>query len=208
MKCVIISGSPECDIDFIESAAKGCDYLMCADMGYSHAKKAWLNPDFVAGDFDSCKDEVEGDFELLRLSTDKDFTDTHVCVQNALEKGYKDITILAATGGRLDHSIANLYLLEYIASNGGRGVILSEKERVELLCEGKSAFPGLNGLTFSLFPFGCGSVTLSIKGAEYELSDYTLKSEMPIGVSNVFSGNLCEINISQGKALIIINRSL
>ena len=207
MNCVIISGSPECDVRLIREQALSCDLLICADRGYSHAKRAGVVPDIVIGDFDSCGDEICGGIETVKLNTDKDFTDTLVCAGKALESGCKDITILSSTGGRLDHTLANFYLLSYINSRGGRGVLLSARERIELLPKGKYWFDDLKGLTFSLFPFGCESAVLSVKGARYELDNYTLKSEVPIGVSNVFSSEQCEINVSSGAVIIIINQN-
>lgn len=206
MKCVMISGSPEYDIDFIKAAASDGGYLICADSGYDTAVKAGLKPDLVIGDFDSAAGMPDGGFEIIRLNTDKDYTDTLVCAQNALQRGYDEITILAATGGRLDHTLANLYALDHIAENGGSAAILSEKERIELMASGKErVFKGFKGKTFSLFPFGCESAVLSVRGAEYELNGYELKSSVPIGVSNVFSGEECRITVSKGKALIVIN---
>lgn len=205
MNCLIIAGAPEYDIDLIKEQSQKSDLIICADKGYTYAKIAGVKPDIVIGDFDSCTDEVSGDFETVKLNTDKDFTDTHICVDKALETGCKEITILFAVGGRLDHTLANLYLLGYIANKGGRGVLLSKKERIELLTKGKTVFSGMGSLTFSVFPFGCDRVTLSIKGAKYELDDYIMKSNVPIGVSNLFDSDDCEIEITDGRALVIIN---
>lgn len=207
MKCLIIAGSPEFDIELIKEQSRINDLIICADRGYSHALRAGITPDIVIGDFDSCTDVVSGDFEIIKLDTDKDFTDTLICADKALEKGCKEITILSAVGGRLDHTLANLYLLSYIAEKGGRGVLLSPKERIELLTEGTNVLSGYNTLTFSLFPFGCESVTLSISGARYELENYRLKSRLPVGVSNIFDSDSCEIKIMSGSALIIINQN-
>lgn len=38
MRCTIIAGSPEADIDFISEQVKDCNYLICADKGYEYAK--------------------------------------------------------------------------------------------------------------------------------------------------------------------------
>lgn len=205
MKCLLISGSPEYDAELILSQAKVNDLVICADSGYSHAKLSGVKPDLVIGDLDSCFEEIGSDVELIRLNTDKDFTDTLVCADKAIENGCDDITILSATGGRLDHTLANLYLLDYIEKKGSRGVILSKKERIELISKGKARFSGYNGLTFSLFPFGCESAILSVRGARYGLENYELKSSLPVGVSNVFDSDNCVIEVKDGAVLIIIN---
>ena len=125
MKCLIIAGAPEYDIDLIKEQSENNDLIICADKGYSYAKSAGVKPDIVIGDFDSFTGTVSGDFEILRYNTDKDYTDTHICVDKALEKGCKEITIISAIGGRLDHTLGNLCLLGYIA--GCESVVLSIK---------------------------------------------------------------------------------
>ena len=208
MNCLIIAGSPDCDVELIRDEALSCDLLICADRGYSHAKRAGVMPDIVIGDFDSCRDEVAGDFETVKLNTDKDFTDTFVCAEKALEYGCKEITILSALGGRLDHTLANFYLLSFINSKGGRAVLLSAKERIELMPKGSFWFDDLKGLTFSLFPFGCESVTLSYSGAKYPLSRGTLRHALAVGLSNIFVENEASVTVHAGTALMITEREV
>ena len=206
MRCLIIAGSPEYDAELIRAQAKLHDLVICADRGYSHAKAAGIAPDIVIGDFDSYTDEVDCP-EIIRLNTDKDFTDTLISADKAIEKGCDQITVLSATGGRLDHTLANIFLLEYISKKGVAGALLSNKERIELLGRGEHLFSGYDGMTFSLFPLGCESVSLSVRGARWELDNYRLKSSVPIGVSNVFKDGECSIRVTDGTAVIIINLS-
>ena len=192
MKCYIIAGAPSPDIEFIRNEIPQNAFVLCADRGYSYAKAAGVSPSVTA--------------ETITLQREKLYTDTVHCIDNALQKGYDEMVVLAATGGRLDHTVANLYALEYAGSRGGSVTLLSEREEIRLLTEGKHSFVGMDGLTFSLFPLGCGSVTLSIKGAHYPLDNYVYESRNPVGVSNIFEGERCEIEVHSGKLLMIINR--
>lgn len=205
MRCVIISGSPDCNIAFIKSQIKNDDYVICADKGYQYALQADINPDLVVGDFDSCGIDVNGDFEIIKLQTHKDDTDTMHAIDVALEKGYDDFLLLGATGGRFDHTFANVSLLQYIHSKGASGLISSETEVIEYISTGKKEFRNLSGITFSVFPFGCSEVCLSITGAEYPLDRGILKSSFPMGISNVFSTDLSTIEIYDGNAIIVLN---
>lgn len=205
MKCYIIAGAPDPDIEFIKNTVKSDDFVLCADRGYSYAKQAGIEPDVVIGDFDSCHDEILQACEVISLEREKLYTDTVHCIDNALKKGYYNITILSAIGGRLDHTIGNLFALDYINSRGGSGVILSERESVQLLSVGEHCFETFDGLTFSLFPFGCDEATVSIEGAHYPLNKYTIKSCEPIGVSNIFEGCKTKITVFGGKVIMIIN---
>ena len=206
MKCYIIAGAPSPDLEFIRKEIPENAFVLCADRGYSHAKAAGITPSVIIGDFDSCSDALPQSAEVVSLNREKLYTDTVHCIDNALQKGYDELVVLAATGGRLDHTVANLYALEYTENRGGKAVLLSEREEIRLLTEGKHTVSGYDGRTFSLFPFGCGSVTLSVSGAHYPLERYVYESRNPVGVSNIFEGESCEIDVHSGRLLMIINR--
>lgn len=205
MRCVIIAGSPDTTPEFLKQAVKDNDYVICADKGCAFAKLGGIAPDLVVGDFDSLKEKIDFDCEVVTLNPHKDDTDTMHSIDLAFEKGFAEFILLGALGGRTDHTFANISALEYISKRGGRGVLLSEKERVEFLPKGEYTFENLCGKTFSLFPFGCESVCVSYIGAEYPLDRYVLKSSVPLGVSNVFISDKSEIKIYDGNAILIIN---
>lgn len=207
MRCVIIAGSPETNSDFIRKLVKSDDYVICADKGYLFAKNAGITPDLIVGDFDSYNDEISENCEIITLNPHKDDTDTVHSIDVAFEKGYRDFIIAGALGGRIDHSFANISALEYIHSKGGKGVLLSEKERVEFLPKGNYIYREYKGKTFSVFPFGCGKVCISERGTEYPLDRYYIKSSVPLGVSNIFTFEESRIDIYDGNAILIINLS-
>lgn len=208
MRCVIIAGSPDCDISFIKSLIKKDDYMVCADRGYQYAIQAGIKPDLVVGDFDSCKTEINGDFELVTLQTHKDDTDTMHAIDIALDRGYDDFLLLGALGGRFDHTFANISALQHINRKGAKGLIASENEVIEYVSSGKKIFENHKGITFSVFPFGCSSVCLSITGAEYPLDKAHLDSSIPLGISNVFNSDFSTIEIYDGNAIIILNHKM
>lgn len=208
MRCVIISGSPAYNISFIQSVIEKSDFIICADKGYQYAVEAGITPDLVVGDFDSCDIEANGDFEVISLQTHKDDTDTMHAVDVALERGYDDFLLLCALGGRFDHTFANVSVLQYIHQNGAKGIIATENEVIEYLPVGKKVFENRDGITFSVFPFGCQRICLSISGAEYPLNNEYLYSSIPMGISNVFRGNLSSIEIYDGNAIIILNNKI
>lgn len=207
MRCIIIAGSPECDIELIKKTVQRTDYVICADKGYFYAVSAGITPDLVVGDFDSYTEKIPRKYETIELSAHKDDTDTMHSIDVAFERGYSDFIILGAVGGRFDHTFANVSALLYISQKGGKGVLLSEKERIELLPVGEYSFDGYNRKTFSLFPFGCERVCVSYSGAEYPLDRYFLKSSVPMGISNVFVSDNSKVSIYDGNAIIIINLS-
>ena len=207
MRCVIIAGSPDADVEFIRTIVCDNDYVICADKGFEYANKAGIKPNLVVGDFDSYKENNFENYETITLNSHKDDTDTMHSIDLALERGYKSILILGALGGRFDHTFANVSVLQYINNKGGKGVLLSKCERIEYLSQGEYCYEGYNGKTFSLFPFGCVGVTVTYSGVEYPLDNYCLKSSIPMGVSNVFTTDKSVVKINDGNAIFIINLS-
>lgn len=206
MHCVIIAGSPETNSDFIKSTVTDNDFVICADKGYLYAKNAGITPDVVVGDFDSFCSEITDDCEVITLNPIKDDTDTFHSIDIAIEIGYTEFTIIGALGGRIDHSFANISALEYISEKGAKGILLSEKERVEFLPKGEYRY-SYKGKTFSLFPFGCSEVCVTYEGVFYPLDKFRIKSGLSLGISNVFTSDESKINIYDGNAILIINLS-
>ena len=205
MRCVIICGSPDYDIELIKSVIKSEDYVICADRGYAYAKMADIEPNLIVGDFDSYTGEVSGECEIIRLNTHKDDTDTMHAIDIAVERGCTDFVLLSALGGRFDHSFANVSALEYIKRKKCNGMILTSSEKILFLSLGKHIINNCKGRTFSLFPFGCEKVCVTYANTEYPAQDLELESDYPMGVSNVFTNDNAIVQISRGKAIMIIN---
>lgn len=206
VRAVIICGSPEADIDFIKSFVRENDYVMCADNGYNTAKKAGIIPDIFVGDFDSYKGVVEKSVEVVRLNTHKDDTDTMHCAELAARYGFKKAALLAATGARLDHTLANFNVLKFFAEHEIEASVNTRTETVHFHTVGEYTYNKLNGRTFSLIPFCCESAVVSFEGnVEYPAQELELSSSQVTGVSNIFKSDSVKINILKGNVLVVVN---
>ena len=58
---------------------------------------------------------------------------------------------------------------------------------------------------FSLFCLGKEAKGVTIKGMKYELEDYTMTNDFPIGVSNEFIGKEASISVVDGELVGIVN---
>ena len=88
------------------------DFILCADGGTRHALALGLTPDLIIGDMDS----LPAAFNLkpetfIRFPTDKNETDLELAIDHALTLKPDQILILAALGGRMDQTLANITLL-------------------------------------------------------------------------------------------------
>lgn len=208
-KCLIISGGhlETGSLQFYQDKIGKVDYTICADGGVRHAAKLGIKPDLVVGDFDTLTpEEVErtckNGVKIRRYPCRKDYTDTHIALLQAVEMGYCEIDIIAAWGGRLDHTLANIMLLALPEAENARLRILDEKHEAYLV-RNKAKFSGKTGEIISLLPLSDCVSGVFTKGLEYNLENGILKMGIPIGVSNSFADSEVEIEIKKGLLLAI-----
>lgn len=210
MRCVIICGSPDTDIAFVQGQIRPDDFIICADSGYLTAKQLGIIPDILVGDFDSYTGELPRNREIrvVSLNPRKDQTDTFQCAYEGMQAGLRDFVLLGALGGRLDHVMGNLAVMAYLVQNHCSVQMLSSQETVRLLPEGIHRVSGVCGKTFSVVPFGCGQITVTYQEhVAYPLEHYTVTAGVTIGISNIFTGDVCDLQIHEGQALVIINNN-
>lgn len=120
MKCVIIAnGDFEYKSD-MGGIIKNAQLIISADGGARHLRALNILPHVMIGDFDSIHPDdkqffKENQVRIIPFSSKKDHTDSELCVSWALKNNATDITLLGATGTRLDHTLANIFLLKNLA---------------------------------------------------------------------------------------------
>lgn len=103
-------------INYIKERA--WDYVVCADAGMRFCHSAGILPDLILGDFDSVDEESYEYFQKVcpermeRFPTHKDETDTELALLRAIDAGADAITMIGATGTRLDHVMGNIQMLK------------------------------------------------------------------------------------------------
>lgn len=198
--CWIFGGAPFCGSVSLPDDA----YIIVADSGYNTVKQLGFTPDLTLGDFDSLKEKpVCG--EIMTVAAEKDDTDTMLAVKTALERGFRDISIVGAIGGRLDHTFANIQTLAYILRQGGFGRLIGENDTVELLKAGKYSYERKDRMYLSLFAYGEAAV-LTSRGTKYDLTEHTIDNTFPLGVSNEILADKCSISVHKGQLLVIFSK--
>lgn len=187
------------------------DLIIAADSGYNNASRLGVRPGLLLGDLDSidrkklAPDELEH-IEKIIVPAIKDDTDTQLAVDTALSRGADKIYIIGGLGGRLDHTLSTVFLLEYIKDKGARGVITDGRNRVRIMESGEELtikrgykYLSLVGLTDT-----CEGV--SISGVFYPLKDAVLERKYAFAVSNEITADAAEISLSKGILLVIESR--
>lgn len=198
--CWIFGGAPFFgDITLPKNA-----FIIAADSGYNTVKQYGFTPNITLGDFDSLKEKPVCD-EVITVAAEKDDTDTMLAVKTALDRGFTDISIVGAIGGRLDHTFANIQTLAYILQHGGFGRLIGESDTVELLNIGEYSYERSVGMYLSLFAYGELAVITS-RGTKYDLTEHTLDNAFPLGVSNEITEDKCSISVHKGQLLVIFSK--
>lgn len=212
MKAIIISnGNIEKD-EFYRRLFKKEDpqFIISVDGGTNHLKRLGIIPNFIVGDLDSISKETLEYFkklnvEIMKYNTQKDETDTQLAIELAIKLKVNEVILLGSLGTRIDHSLANIYLLEYIVKKGIQAQIIDQCNRIYLI-DKKIKLKGKKGDLLSLLPFSDIVKGISTKGVKYHLKNGEMKKENPYGISNVFKDEIAEISIEEGLLLVILSK--
>ncbi len=204
-RCVIIGGARIEKYDVIRQYLRPDDYFICCDCGLDHSEKLGIEPDLIIGDFDS---HVKPDLsvETIALPCEKDDTDTMAAVREAVKRGFRDFLLIGIIGGRIDHTLANIYILKWLENRGMKASAVDDYSEMEIV----SRLPGYVDDRFAFFSLVniCGEADgISIKNAKYILESAEIRSEFQFGVSNEpLPGKIAEITVGNGSLLLIKDR--
>lgn len=203
MKAFIYVGG-EIFPDGITDFPKGGDISISADCGYKNAKKLGVSIDFAVGDFDSGdKAELPREAEIIEVPAEKNFTDTQLAVDVALEQGVDFITIIGGLGGRLDHTLSNLAILEKLWSMGIRAMITDGKNRARYIERTSELVPKSVFKYLSLIAADENVKGVSLEGCKYPLKNAKLTRTNQFAVSNEILKNCALVSVKKGGLYII-----
>lgn len=210
MKAFIVSNGEMLDDDYYKKLFKEekPQYVICADGGANHLKRLGIIPTTIIGDLDSInKEDLEyyksQKVEIIRFNSEKDETDTQLAIQFAMSLQISELVLLGALGNRLDHSLANIYLLQSVVSQGVKVSIMNENNIIYLVVK-EVQLQGKKGDTISLLPFTDQVTGIDVKGLYYPLEDATMRKANPYGISNIFTKEIVDISIQSGLLLVIL----
>ncbi len=209
MICVVFSGGTYRNPEFYRDFLKDADLVIAADSGGDLLLSLGTVPHILIGDMDSIGRTTLSDFkkkgaEIVELSPEKDFTDTEMAVRLAIERGAREIVLLGAIGGRIDHTLANLSLLIFASGRGVRLRMIDEDQEAYLLTPAiRNHIPGAVGDTVSLISLADRTTGTTTHDLKYPLSAASLALMSPLGVSNEISGPEPWVEFAEGRLLLI-----
>ncbi len=209
-KCYVIGAG---DLTMGELTVAEEDFVIAVDGGLSYCGILNVEPDIIIGDFDSLSAGELQALSVLRkeipdriitLPCEKDDTDMLAALKYGLSQGYEDFRIYGGTGGRFDHTFANIQCLLYLKKNNATGYLVDGTGMMFVLQnEAVHLNKNLEGV-LSLFSLGKEARGVCIENMKYPLKDYCMTNDFPIGVSNEFIGEEAVISVEEGELVCMI----
>lgn len=210
-KAVIFAGG-SIDRDFANKIMQNnsFDLVVAADSGLDMIKELDIFPDYIVGDFDSVSDGLlitayeERGSKVLKYPEAKDFTDTHLACDTAVEQGFSYLVILGATGTRLDHVLCNFNLIAQLKKRGIEACIFDENNKIYVLSDGEHLIEKKNvfGEYISFMPID-DIEGFYLDGFLYNVKNISLKRDTTLTVSNKLLKNKAGIFIKNGRILVL-----
>jgi len=187
----------------------GLDLVIAADGGARNAATLGRTIDLWVGDGDSLGEAgiaelVARGIPIRRSPVDKDESDTELAVLAALDAGARRVTIVGALGGaRVDHGLANVWLLGHPRLAGCDVRLVDATVRIRLVGPGLADLGGRVGDLVSLLPFGGDATGIATAGLRYPLRDESLPSGPSRGLSNVRDASAASVVVGSGRVLVV-----
>ena len=163
-----------------------------------------VTPDVVLGDFDSLGYTPEG---ANVFPVEKEDTDAILAVRRGLELGCREFLLYGSLDGkRLDHTVANFQTLQFLTDRGARGYLVGIDFIATVISSETVTFSEEAEGILSLFCLGPDASGITLENLQYPLTDGTLTSGFPLGVSNHFVGRQARITVKNGSILAIWDR--
>ena len=175
--------------------------IIAADGGMNTLEQLHIVPDMIIGDLDSLeKSPDSGNFTLLPHV--KDTTDMYEAVQIGLAEDCDDFRIYGGTGGRLDHTLANIQLAAQLSQNGKSVRIFDRSYILTAVTNGSISLPARESGYVSVFALSDECSGITIRGLFYEAENIVLKNNFALGVSNEFIGKQAHISVGKGTICV------
>lgn len=187
---------------------------IAVDRGAIYLQEQGITPNEAIGDFDSMSQE---EFARLKISgltieqfkAEKDETDMELAINLAYRLNPESIRIFGATGGRLDHLMANISLL-YKALEWDRDIPITiiDKQNIAFMKKpGSYTLEQLPQMKYiSFIPISKEVEGLTLNGFKYPLQNRHIFFGSTLCISNELILNHGTYSFSSGILLVIRSR--
>jgi thiamine pyrophosphokinase len=210
-RIIIFANGELPNLDKARALIRKDDHIICADGGTRHALAFDLKPDLIIGDMDSAEKEhlqklQNAGVTIELFPHDKNETDLELAIHRAVDLHPQQIVIVAALGGRLDQTIANIALLTDLRL-AASDIRLDDGVEEIFFCRDQAQVQGRSGDIVSLIPWGGAVTEVQTENLKWVLSKETLYPDKTRGISNEMLTDTASVFIGSGLLLVIHRRT-
>ena len=205
MRIIIFANGTLPNLEKARSLLRPDDFILCADGGTRHALALGLTPNVIVGDMDSLPENFRvADFsgEFVLFPKDKNETDLELAINHALTLNPDQILILAALGGRMDQTLANIALLSN-SSLVTHNLRITDGVEEIFFCRDEAKVTGRSGDIVSLIPWQGEVNGVFTENLRWHLHYETLYPEKTRGISNEMTADVATVSITSGLLLVV-----
>ncbi|WP_110929702.1 thiamine diphosphokinase [Bacillus massiliglaciei] len=209
----IMAGGPPELYPSLNEYKKKADLWIGVDRGVIELVKSGISPKAAFGDFDSITDteltvitEMIGDIHIY--PPEKDETDLELALNWSIGLKPEEIFILGATGGRIDHFLGNLQLLQrrdILELNRQLKIYIADRQNLYTIkTPGTYTFEKEEYLPyFSLLPVTNIVKGITLRGFKYPLEKADVERGSTLTVSNQLISDRGNVSFSEGILMVI-----
>jgi thiamine pyrophosphokinase len=206
-KAVLFANGVVKSYRFIDGFLDENTFLVAVDGGLRHLFALNLHPNLLIGDLDSVSPEqidslASQAVEIRRFPIEKNETDLELALLEVTRRGYKKIILVGALGGRIDQTLANLFLLQLSELAASKVVVIDESQELFIIRD-RAQIEGKPGDTLSLLPLNGGAEGVTTTGMRYPLVNEALFPDHSRGISNVMLESTAMVTITRGILLCV-----
>ncbi len=200
----------EKNIDKYKNIINKANIFIAADGGEKLFARLNYLPHILIGDFDSLTEETLNYYqnrktEIVKYPVEKDETDAELALLYCRDHAIGEIIFTNTLGGRIDHQLANLFLLEY-AQNLSLKAVIEEPEKEIGIITDNIEFLNKKGTLFSILPLSENVENIKNYGFKYSLKGENLLRYKTRGISNIITSDKAGLSLDRGKLFYILNK--
>lgn len=201
-RCIIIGGG-DCTIDILKSNISSDDFVICADSGFDIAYEAEISVDLLIGDFDSIK-RIPANVNTITLPVEKDVTDCLAAYNEGVKLGFKSFVLFGGTGGRFEHTFANISLMANASKSDISLEIIDYNHIFRCITDSSIKITKKDNQQVSVFAYGGNATGVTLKGFHYTLDDFILDPfNGALSTSNDIIDDFGTISVKNGTLIIV-----
>ncbi|QDP40136.1 thiamine diphosphokinase [Radiobacillus deserti] len=210
----IVAGGPRSHLPSLKQYDSTVTIWIGVDRGALYLLEEGIHPQIAIGDFDSVSDEERNRImshvsDYLAYPIEKDETDLELAVEKAVSLQPGAILFFGVTGGRLDHSLANVQLLMTLWKRNIFSKMIDIGNILEIQGPGTHVImKDEHHPNISFIPFTEQVVGITLEGFYYKLTNRTITWGSTLCISNKLISEKGTFSFKEGILIVIKSRDV